>query len=393
MKTTLFLFFLSFVSGCFAQQWLPKSDFPGSARDDGALFSIGNTTFCGTGRDAGFAVTGDFYAFDAATDQWSTLSSLPDSARRQYAMAASHGGFGYLFGGIGAQGNYLNDLWKYDPAANLWENKGTAPFEGRSGGHCFVISDTLYIVGGKTNTSAATSELWGYDCVNEQWFQRSNMPNNGIWKGFGVANDTMAVVGLGTDDSNVKRGEVYFYQPSSDSWSEVVSLSSSPRNYPSAALLDARILIYGGVDALGDYSDAFEYINLQDSTWNTLNSFPNDARKGSMAFSHGSDFYLTTGISITARLRETWVAKNVLSISSIESDSKILCYQNGMYLEMDASTVLRSFYAIDGTEIQLNVVHPGVYRLPEGLQSGIYLCVMEQNGKLFRQKVVITFGY
>lgn len=390
MKTMLLLSFLSFLSVCTAQQWLPKSDFSGSARDDGAVFTIGSRSFCGTGRDAGFAVTGDFYAFDASTELWSTISSLPDSARRQYAMAASHNSFGYLFGGIDAQGNYLNDFWKYDPSADMWENKGIAPFEGRSGGQCFVIADTLYIAGGKTNNSAATSELWAFDCVNEQWFQRSNLPNNGIWKGFGVANDTMAIVGLGTDESNMKRGEVYFYQASIDSWSEVVALNALPRNYPSASILDSRILIYGGVDALGVYSNAFEYIDLQDSTWNDLNAFPNDARKGCMVFSSGSDFYLTTGISETARLRETWGAKNVLGSPSLDYYSEILCCQNGGYLEMDASIVLVHFCALDGAEIQLNAVQQGVYLLPQHLQSGIYLCVLERGGRLFRQKVMVT---
>lgn len=317
MKILLPLFLLM-ASTLQAQVWSQLDDFPGSARDDGTAFVINGEAYCGTGRNVGFAVTADFYVFNAMSEQWSAINSLPDSAARQYALGLAHGGYGYIFGGINAQGEFLNDLWRYNPASDAWLNLGTGPFEGRSGVQGFVLEDTLYFVGGKTSGSNAINELWCYSIPDQNWFQGANIPADGVWRGFGVSNDTLGIVGMGVDSINQKRGEVYFFHKNTQSWTEVPALKTDSISYPAAVLRNNRVLIYGGELNDGGYSNAFRYINLSDSTWNNLNSLPATARRGGMAFSTGNDFYLTTGITTQTRLSETWRVQDVVGLTYID---------------------------------------------------------------------------
>ena len=90
MKTLLLLLLSVTSFAVQSQNWSQIIDYSGSARDDGTSFKIGNFVYCGTGRNAGFAVTADFKAFDLATETWSPIPSLPDSCKRQYATSFSH---------------------------------------------------------------------------------------------------------------------------------------------------------------------------------------------------------------------------------------------------------------------------------------------------------------
>ena len=155
MKTLLIILSLLISLSIFSQNWSQITDFPGSPRDDGTVFKIQNKAYCGTGRDAGFAVTSDFKAFDLGTEMWSSIASLPDSCKRQYATAFVHNDQGYLFGGINSSGEYLNDLWMYSPVQDQWSFVSYLPDVGRSGMLSFVLGSKAYIVGGKTEFSRA----------------------------------------------------------------------------------------------------------------------------------------------------------------------------------------------------------------------------------------------
>jgi N-acetylneuraminic acid mutarotase len=96
----------------FSQPWTQITDFPSTERDDGCTFVIGTTAFCGTGLKSGYVLANDMYAFDMASETWSTAASLPVGMERQYAAAFSYNNSGFISGGSGSA--YLNDLWMYD---------------------------------------------------------------------------------------------------------------------------------------------------------------------------------------------------------------------------------------------------------------------------------------
>jgi N-acetylneuraminic acid mutarotase len=51
-----------------AQVWQQLPDFPGTARDDAAAFSIGNRIHVGTGMEVGWGLTNDWWCFDTQAD-------------------------------------------------------------------------------------------------------------------------------------------------------------------------------------------------------------------------------------------------------------------------------------------------------------------------------------
>ena len=311
----LLLLSLFFATGVVhSQNWSQITDYSGSARDDGTTFKIGNTVFCGTGRNAGFNVTSDFKAFDLSTETWSSISSMPDICARQYAEGFAYNGEGYIFGGINGAGEYLNDLWKYSPGTDQWTFVSEMPAEGRGGMSHFILDDKVYIVGGKSLFNPSELECWEFDLVNFVWTYKNSLPGGGMWRGVSFTYDTTAFIGLGLDNLGNENEQFYHYLPSTDQWQLVPQLITNPRSYVAHAQIGDSVYLYGGVDTSGIYVNSFERINIPSLTIDNLTSFPSDARKGCMAFTSKRDFFISTGITTTARLDETWVARKVVGL-------------------------------------------------------------------------------
>src|SRR5882672_7516282 len=101
-----------------AQLWEQLPDFPGTARDDAASFTLGTDVYVGTGMEVGWGLTNDWWRFDGEEHQWEQITSLP-ATPRQYCTTFTIGSKGYVFGGLDANGP-LNELWVYDPLADSW---------------------------------------------------------------------------------------------------------------------------------------------------------------------------------------------------------------------------------------------------------------------------------
>src|ERR1700741_928856 len=71
LKIKSLLFFLLFIScKILFCQWQQLPNFPAAGRDDGSVFIIGTTAYCGTGNAAGIGASTDFYKFNLLTDTW-----------------------------------------------------------------------------------------------------------------------------------------------------------------------------------------------------------------------------------------------------------------------------------------------------------------------------------
>src|SRR5687767_3486653 len=81
--------------------WEPLPNFPGTPRDDAAIFSFGSQIYVGTGMDVSFNLTNDWYRYSVEWNGWSPAASLPATGR-QYCSTFVIGNKGYLFGGLDA---------------------------------------------------------------------------------------------------------------------------------------------------------------------------------------------------------------------------------------------------------------------------------------------------
>ena len=319
MKFTTRLCLLTFLipSVCFTQNWFQITDFPGTQRDDGAFFVIGDTAFCGTGNLPWGNGTIDFYALDLNNDSWSTVASLPLSEERQYACGFSSSNFGFIFGGFSA-GIFMNDVWMYNPITNLWAEKTALPDVGRSGSTSFVIEDTAYIVGGKTLTDNAIDEVWAYDMTNDSWQQKNNLPFGTRWRAASTILNNRGYLIFGRDNANIFCEQLYEYDPVLDSWNQISTFPGIGRTYSSLISISGDLVLLTGYDSLGNsYNDVWRY-KLLSGNWDQLNSIPSTERRGGMCFTYGSVTYYTTGINQThVRLKETW--KNINPVELLEN--------------------------------------------------------------------------
>ena len=301
------LLFLSFWAR--GQFWEQQANFPGSPRDDGAQFSIGNLHFCGTGRGSDFACTGDFFVYDSYNNTWNTAAALPIWQERQYASAFSFEDKGYILGGENCNGYFFKSFWRYAPLSDTWEPMPEFPGSGRAGAQHFFIGSNLYWVGGR-NDSGILNEAWCFHFDTQQWEQLSNLPFAGIWRGLSFSFNSFGFIACGrTNDQNQSgwNADTWRYDPTTDQWSNITTqLNFGTRMYLGSAQIDSLLFVFGGVDVNDNVLSSLEKINLNTLQIEQLLPFSSSARKGCMSFVGNDFFHLSTGISANDRLNETW---------------------------------------------------------------------------------------
>jgi len=388
------------ISPAYAQNWYQINDFPGTERDDGASFVIGDTAYCGTGNLPWGNGTIDFYALDMNTDSWSTISSLPIGEERQYACGFSWSNFGFIFGGF-SSGTFMNDIWMYNPTTNLWIEKTALPDVGRSGSSCFVIGDTAYIVGGKTSANNAIDEVWAYDMTNDTWQQKNNLPFGTRWRAASTSMNDKGYLIFGKDTDDIFCEQLYEYNSLLDSWNQISTFPGLGRTYSALKNISGDLVLLTGLDSLNNsYNDVWRY-KILSSTWDQLNSIPSTGRRGGMCFNYGSILYYTTGINQSnARLKETWKNINPTEISENTSVKNFKIFPNPAQNEVTIisnsinPTEFRTIRIFDlsgkliysNSEInQINSIEINL----ENFYAGIYLLQVETSTEFFSQKLIV----
>ncbi|MFT3749610.1 MAG: kelch repeat-containing protein [Agriterribacter sp.] len=127
--------------------WQQKAEFPGIARHAATGFAIDTKGYIGTGSD-GYNKLKDFWEYDSQGDTWTQKADFGGSARYS-AVGFSINGKGYIT--TGYDGNYLKDLWEFDPtagASGTWTQRVSMSGEKRSGAVAFVYNNKAYVVTG-----------------------------------------------------------------------------------------------------------------------------------------------------------------------------------------------------------------------------------------------------
>lgn len=121
----------------------------------------------------------DMYAYDPTADTWQSDVSSPGN-KRMGALAFVYNGEAYLFGGTNEGGAAETTFDKFNQAADRWtalkdisSNTGIL----RTSGVAFVLDSLAYVTGGKSAINGSVnSTIWSYDCKNDVWVQHPNFP-------------------------------------------------------------------------------------------------------------------------------------------------------------------------------------------------------------------------
>jgi len=391
----LFILLLVVISKSFGQSWNKLQDFPGTARDDGSTFTIGNKVYCGTGLQVGWTCTNDFHVFDLTTETWGTISAMPSIAARQYGVGFSILGKGYVFGGVNDLGTFLNDIWEYNPTTNTWIQKSSMPAVGRSGSVAFVINDIVYLVGGRTLVNNAIPETWMYNPITNSWTQLTNTPINGTWRGVAFTYNNKGYIGLGRNNLDQNNKQFFEYTPTTNTWTTISGYAHIGRAYTGFAQIGNFGYLFGGADSVGFIDNTFEKIDLSNFSTLVLNPFISIPRKGCMAFVGNNSFYITTGVSTAARFNETWEASDVVSINEIIKDESVLIFPNPAKNKItitlnNAQLKSVTIYNCLGQEVLCVASTHSEITISSILETGIYsihICT-ENNNNLIRKLII-----
>lgn len=285
-----------------AQTWTQLPDFPGSARDDAASFTIANKVYVGTGMDVGFQLTNDWYAFDTMTETWDTIASLP-AASRQYCSGFALNDHGYLFGGLSSAGP-LNELWRYDPVADSWEQVTSLPAAGRYASAVVGSSEQVCITTGMLAGGLATNETWCYDAVNDSWTGAAPAPAPPRHR----AAATMGLLIGGADEDYNSLTDVHEYWSWNDTWHAQVSLPDG--RYSADAI---QSILVGGASSASTLHNTCWSNSWTGDEWITtyIPDFPGGIRRSGVT---GEDLFIVdagaiyygTGSDNVQRYRDWW---------------------------------------------------------------------------------------
>jgi len=223
------------------------------ARDD---FATGQVTFYN-----------DLHRLDVVRHRWTRLApagQLPPA--RAFAAGASDPGRQqiFMFGGStfdipGTQFHPFDDLWAYSAATNRWSrltSVGAAP-SARSGSTMWAVGDRLYLFGGIDATFTTLAELWSYDLRRSTWtlLTPAGMapPGRHVAQAGTVARfGQLTLYGGEAVDPQfgfVTLADTWQYDLVLNRWREVTPGQQNidpPRNYGAATVLGRALYLYGG---------------------------------------------------------------------------------------------------------------------------------------------------
>jgi hypothetical protein len=161
--------------------------------------------------------------------------------------------------------------------------RAVPPVTGLEGAISFTIGDKIYICLGKDNTGNLSTDLFEYNTITESWATKAKFLGNGRTKASVFVIDNIAYVGLGyrggasnqinTTPIYNELSDFWKYTPSTDTWSQIASLTTIGRASSASFSIDNKGYIVGGSNSKNSgtikyayFRDTWEY-NPQTDVW------------------------------------------------------------------------------------------------------------------------------
>lgn len=304
----LLFFLLAFGTALHAQSWQQLPDFPGTARDDAAAFSIDNKIYVGTGMEVGWGLTNDWWCFDTQAGSWQAIASMP-ATPRQYCAAFTVNDTGYVFGGIDANGA-LAELWAYYPLTDQWVQKSSMPTEARYAAAAVEGWDYGIVATGMLASGVPTKDAWKYHPATDTWERIDPVPGPSRHRAAAIQDGGGMLIVGGADSTGTAL---------SDAWSYPVWFETG-EYYPHAPLPEPRYEMKGGTNyvmtlvggADGDTTFHDDAWNGSTGSWSPLPPFPGGPRRGGVGAginasnSWTNTFFFGLGLGQDFTRRKDW---------------------------------------------------------------------------------------
>src|ERR1051325_8680825 len=223
---------LGIVEGFAQGTWVQKASLPGFARGEAFHFSIGNKGYIGGGQNSSSICYQDFWEWDQPTNTWTQKANF-GGGRRAEAVSFTIANKGYVTTGWNPVDPNLfqNDIWVYDPSANMWTQKISMPSTIRVGASGFSIGYKGYVglgSGGINPNFVYFSDLWEYNSLTDIWTQKANFPPGYREQasGFSIGNKGYFTCGV---DSFTNLNDLWEWDQLTNTWTQKANLPALPR--------------------------------------------------------------------------------------------------------------------------------------------------------------------
>lgn len=331
MKTPLLALLIFSTALLSAQSWIQVDNLPAGVHHP-VTWTLNGIGYASTGTNNNDAPTDKVYRYDPQTDNWTTLSNFPGSAR-SFAIGVAYQGVGYL--GFGAtQFAYLDDLWKYVDSTGTWTQLASCPCAGRRHPSFVAVNGAIYVGLGE-GAAGNLKDWWKYDIASDSWSSIPDLPGQGrhhpfqftvngnVYAGMGHAGNTIfddwyelntstdtwtkmsdfpgearvagtqldhngkgyVLSGDGDNHSAMPTGEFWEYEHSTDSWTQLTPHPGRSRWAPGSFVINDEVYIVGGLDRLASTlrTEVYKFalsggVGVENEAINRLSVFPNPAQ-------------------------------------------------------------------------------------------------------------------
>lgn len=303
MKRATILFTLLFTASLLvAQSWETVASLPGGtsdARHHPVTFSIDGFGYLLTGT-VNSVESDDFMRYDPITDTWEELPDFPGGAR-SYAYGTARGSKAYVgFGG--ADDVATNDLWEYDSETETWTELEECPCQSRYHPAFIQLEDKIYV--GMGNYFANYKDWWEYDIPTNTWTEKDDLPGPPRHHPFYFGIDGIAYVGFGHGNDGIGGqlnvyNDFYKFDPETDEWTQLADFPGEGRVAGTQFDYNGKgyVLSGDGDDhSFMEEGELWEYDPLSD-TWTQLPSHPGSSRWAPGSFVIDNYVYFMCGLS------------------------------------------------------------------------------------------------
>ncbi|MFT5601528.1 MAG: N-acetylneuraminic acid mutarotase [Flavobacteriales bacterium] len=328
MKIVLVLITLIYGNLIFCQEaWIQMDSVNGAPKASCVGFSLMGEGYIGMGISSS-GNKRSMYSYDLDQDDWDQELSLgginASGLNRNSAVSFVIDNKAYVGTGNGSA-PFLDDIWEYDPIAEVWTQKASFGGSPRRQAIGFAI-DSLGYIGTGEDANGLTNDFWQYNPSNNSWVEVAEFIGTARKQAVGAVMGALGYVGTGNDGSY--RRDFYEYNPNLDVWTLKPMFFGSPRYGATAFAMFPNLYIATGYDNTLSYkNDVWEY-NFFTNTWTQKIDFPGDGRVNASSFVVDGIGFLGTGYNGTY-LDDFYAYLVPLSNSSITNrPDEILVYPN-----------------------------------------------------------------
>ena len=296
MKKLFFFVFIFYFS--FSQDWTFLGYYDGFGRHHPITFSNDRYGYVIAGQNADGVYLSDVFRYDSQEGVWDQLLDFPGGPRG-YSYGVSDGTYAYMGFGSNNSG-YLNDWWRYDLINDTWEELANFPYLGRNHPAMMLCDDKIFVGMGSID-SENLGDWWEYDILNNAWIQKTNFSFGDRHHPFYFSINDIPYVGFGhgnyINDNIVIYNDFYKYDINADNWIQLNDFPSEGRVAGTQFSFNGKgYVLSGDGDDHGplDSGELWEY-NPESDTWIQLMSHPGGARWAPGSFVINCNVFLTSG--------------------------------------------------------------------------------------------------